>query len=94
MLFGILLDVALVLYLQITREAIQTAVSFTLSPLAQTHIFFSTGALLLYPAVLFYGIRLARDLQNQPLRKRHKRIALTAFVLRTLGFLFMFSLLE
>lgn len=91
MLTGISLDIGLVLYLQITREAVQTALSFTLSPLELTHIAFSSCALLLYFPVLFLGCRLLKE-SNLMLRRWHIRLALSAYVTRTFGFLFMFSM--
>lgn len=93
MLTGISLDVALVLFLQITREAVQTALKFELSALQHTHIAFSTAALLLYPLVIFLGWGLYNSPQNSALRQRHRAIAILCFILRTLGFLFMFSML-
>jgi hypothetical protein len=41
---GIVIDVGLVLYLQVTRSAVQTALSFSLHPLQQIHIGVSTLA--------------------------------------------------
>lgn len=87
---GIGADLGLVLYLQITREAVQTAVSFSLSPLEQIHILFSTLALVLYFPVLYLGIQLIRGQKTS--RLLHKRFAVTALIFRTLGFLFMFSM--
>lgn len=91
MMTAISLDIALVLYLQITRGAVQTALSFTLSPLEITHIAFSSCALLLYFPVLFLGFRLLRQSSAQ-LRRWHVRLALSAYIARTSGFLFMFSM--
>ncbi|MCB9029781.1 MAG: hypothetical protein H6619_01910 [Deltaproteobacteria bacterium] len=91
MLTAIFTDIALVLYLQITREAIQKAVSFTLEMLQMIHIGFSTVALLLYFPVLFLGFKL---LKGHDVKKWHVRFALTAFFFRTMGFFFMFSMLE
>lgn len=93
MLLGISLDVVLVLFLQVTRSAVQTALKFELTALQQTHIAFSTSALLLYPGVIYLGYKLFNDRQNQTLRARHKAVAITCFILRTFGFLFMFSML-
>ena len=93
MLLGISLDVGLVLFLQLTRSAVQTALKFELSVLQQTHIAFSTAALLLYPIVIYFGWRLLRNPEDSMLRRKHRKIAITCFILRTLGFLFMFSML-
>ena len=92
-LTGIFLDIALVVYLQVTRHAVQTAAAFTLKGLQQMHIGVSTVALVLYFPVLLLGMNLFHDSKNLRLRALHKRIAVTALIFRTLGFLFMFSML-
>jgi len=111
MLFGIAIDITLVLYLQVTRSAIQTALEFKLDIVQQLHIWLSTAALVLYFPVMFLGFRLLRALnqaqgnqaqgnqgqgnQGQPnsrLRILHIRYAVSAFIFRTAGFLFMFSM--
>ena len=79
MLSGILLDILLVLYLQVTREAIQTAFAFRLSILQQAHIAVSTIALLFYFPVIALGMVLLRLPQVRPgTRLWHKRLALLA----------------
>ena len=52
---GILFDLALVLILEIQRGAVETAVSFTLTPLQQAHIGASSVATALYIPVLILG---------------------------------------
>ena len=89
MLTGIGADMLLVIYLQITRGAIQKALSFSLNPVRQLHIAASTTALLLYFPVLYLGQKLLRDRAGPVTRKYHVRIALTAFVFRTLGLILM-----
>ncbi len=91
-LLGIIADISLVLYLQLSRSAIQTAVSFTLSPLEQTHIVLSSLALLLYFPTLLLGVSLLFD--NSSVRRiaYHRSFAISALTFRTLGFLFMFSM--
>ncbi len=93
-LTGIYLDVALVAYLQVTRGAVQTAMSFTLSALKQAHIGVSTVAFVLYIPVLILGTKLLKNPADGELRKIHKNVALAALIFRTLGFVFMFSMLE
>lgn len=92
MLIGISIDIALVLYLQFTRGAIQTAVSFTLSLFRQLHVLASTGAFVLYFPVLYSGWRLAAGTAPPGTRDRHVRLASIALFLRTLGFVLMFSM--
>ena len=92
MLTGIFIDIGLVFYLQITRSAIQTAVSFSLSWIRQLHVISSTLAFVLYFPVLASGWKLATGRGGRDLRRQHIRLATTALVLRTLGFLLMFSL--
>ena len=89
---AIFTDIALVLYLQVTRGAVQTALSFNLTLLKQLHIGTSTIALLLYFPVLYLGFRLLQGKGTARTRALHIRIAMTAFVFRTLGFFLMFSM--
>ena len=91
-LSGIFADLSLVLYLQFTRSAIQTAVSFTLSLWEQIHIAFSTLALLCYFPTLFFGILILTNGPTVRTLSLHRTFALSALTLRTLGFLFMFSM--
>lgn len=87
---AIILDVGLVLYLQVTRDAVQTAMEFSLSLPEQIHILFSTLALVLYFPVLYLGWAVVRGKSGA--RSKHRKLALVTFVCRTLGFLFMFSM--
>ena len=93
-LTGILLDISLVIFLQFTRSAIQTAISFELSILEQLHIAFSTTALICYFPTLYFGLRLLSGSYLPHVRIWHKRIACFALATRTLGFLFMFSMIK
>jgi hypothetical protein len=94
---AILMDLCLVLVLQVQRHAIQTAVSFTLSPLQQSHVIASTIATLFYFPTLYYGSSLYRRRvpkgAHAEYRKKHLLAAKAAFFFRTLGFILMFSLL-
>lgn len=94
MLAGILLDLSLVLYLQATRSALQTAVAFTLTTLQQYHVFVSLIATLLYFPVLVLGFKLWRGNVSIALRTWHIRLALSALICRTLGYFLMFSMIE
>ena len=91
---GIALDVGLVLFLQFTRGAVQKALEFSLEILKQAHIGFSTSALLLYIPVVVLGIRILRGDSSTETRQRHRSVARLCLFLRTLGFLFMFSMLQ
>ena len=91
---GLVLDIALVFYLQVTRSAVQTAASFTLSPLSQLHILFSSCALLLYFPMIFLGIKLNLGTPAEKTRLLHRRIGALTLILRSLGFGFMFSLIR
>lgn len=88
----IALDVALVLYLQFDRDAVQKAMEFTLDLSKQAHIVFSTAALILYLPVAFSGYRLLRGEDSPTRRGRHRWLAYSCLILRTLGFAFMFSM--
>lgn len=86
-------DLGLVLLLELQRDAINTAVSFSLSPLQQAHIGVSTIATVLYIPTLYFGILRSRGALDGRGRARHLTFGLLAFLFRTLGFIFMFSLL-
>jgi hypothetical protein len=89
---GIVIDVGLVSYLQVTRSAIQTALSFSLDPLQQIHIALSTLALIMYFPTLYFALRLLCGDEAGGTFVRYKRFVIPAFILRCLGFLFMFSM--
>ena len=92
MLTGISADICLVLYLEVTKGAVEKALLFDLTPLQMTHIGFSTCALILYFPVLYLGGRLVTGKGSASTLFWHKRVAILALVLRTFGFLFMFSM--
>lgn len=95
MILGITFDLGLVIFLQFQKHAIQTAVSFTLTPIQQAHVGFSTLATLLYFPVLYFGFkRWNNPTANSNLRKRHIYFGLAAFAFRTIGFFLMFTLLS
>lgn len=94
MLLGLGLDISLVLYLQITKDAVQIAAKMSLPVLEQIHILFSTLALLLYFPVIVLGLKLLQNCGNMRTRSLHIKLAILAYISRTLGFLFMFSMLK
>ena len=91
MLTGIVIDVSIVLILEVQRNAIDTALSFRLSPMQQAHIGCSTTALLLYFPTVFMGWKLWKGNSTPRLRQWHINVAVVAFCFRTLGFLLMLS---
>lgn len=92
MIVGISIDLALVFYLQLTRDAIQKAVGFDLGLGAQLHIIFSSIAGILYFPVIYFGYRLIKVGPCPRLLFRHKALALPALAARSVGFFFMFSM--
>lgn len=93
MSIALFLDIALVLLLQIKRDAIQTAASFNLDFLQQIHIFSSLSAVVLYLPALYLGWSLFYGKLTH-LKDLHIKIGIVAFILRSIGFLTMFSLLS
>ena len=91
---GITVDVMLVTYLQLDRNAMQTAMSFNLDLLNQIHIINSSIALLLYCPVCYLGAMLVLNRASERQRAWHLRLASAALLFRTLGFLFMLSLIK
>lgn len=91
---GMLLDVMLVVHLQLTRDAVQKAASLTLGALEQIHIVNSSIALLLYLPVFYLGALLILGRATVGQRAWHLRLAISALIFRTLGFLFMLSFIK
>lgn len=95
---GIVGDLALVLFIQYQKSAIQTALAMNLSFLQQAHIACSTLATVLYIPVLILGVMLTKS--HMPTEKRaatkkwHLRLGPSAFLFRSLGYLLMFSMLD
>ena len=88
------LDLALVGTLEIKRNAVEKALEFSLGPWQQAHIMASLLALSLYGPVFALGLwRYLRPGSPAPARLWHIRLGIAAFVLRSLGFLLMFSML-
>ncbi len=94
MCLAIGIDLAVVATLQVLRDAVQTAVAFTLAPIQQGHVLTSATATFLYLPVLFLGWALWRNpSRSTKLRTPHITLGLAALICRTLGFFLMFSLL-
>ena len=92
MLSAILSDLSLVVLLEVQRQAIDTALSFSSNLLQKTHIISSTLAVVFYIPTVIYGVlRLKTKPPCQKINKRHKNLGLIAFTFRTIGFIFMFG---
>jgi hypothetical protein len=91
---GMALDLALVLTLEFTRNAIATALGGKLTGPQLTHILASTLAVLLYFPVFALGFKRlhAPSSANEVLRTWHMRLGFMALSLRAVGFAFMFSI--
>lgn len=93
-LSGIILDLLLVVYLQLTRDAVETALSLEVSLLGGIHIICSSLAGILYFPLFYTGILLISHNESPAIRKTHRLLGTTALLFRTLGFLFMFSFIK
>lgn len=88
------LDLILVLFLEATRGAIAEAVAMDMTILQQLHILFSTLAVVLYFPLIYIGLKNLKHQSSPDQKIWHRRLGFTAFALRSLGFLLMFSLLS
>ncbi len=87
------IDLSLVLLLELQRDAIGTVISLEMNTLPLLHVLFSALAVVCYVPMILMGRKLWAA-ENVKLRTWHRRIGWTTFLLRSLGFLLMFSLLE
>lgn len=90
---GILTDLTIVMLLEINRDAVKTAVKFSLTTLQQLHVGTSACATALYFPVAVLGLLRLFGSGNSRVRHLHLRSGVAAFIFRSLGFIFMFSLL-
>jgi hypothetical protein len=89
------IDIILVLTLELQRDAIHTALSFSLNWLQQSHIVASSIASTLYIPILILGFKKFSENKNRlSINKWHKYLGIAAFVFRTLGYALMFSMLK
>jgi len=88
-------DISLVLFLELTRSAVDTAVKFELTLGQKTHIVTSLVSVLLYLPLLFMGFKmfLNSDLSAK-YRSWHISFGGAAMVFRTIGLLTMFYFLK
>ena len=94
-LAGIGLDLALVVWLEVTMRVVQRVAGTDAHqpyPMVRwVHIASSTVAVALYFPTLWYGFRMLRGPADSGVRKRHAVFATLALVLRTVGFLCMWG---
>ncbi|MDB5036838.1 MAG: hypothetical protein JWQ35_366 [Bacteriovoracaceae bacterium] len=96
MLTAISIDISLVLVLELQRAAIKTALDMKLGFFQQLHIASSLLAVLFYFPTMYFGWKAFRDhSKNIPVTSnRHIWLGITAFILRSIGFITMFSMLH
>ena len=88
------LDILLVLVLEFQRAAVQTVIAHRLNTWQMTHVGFSLLAVLLYLPVGYMGWQRFQRRASEKQEIWHFRLGITAFVFRTLGYAFMFSMLK
>jgi hypothetical protein len=91
---AISIDLLIVLTLEIQRHAVNTALEFSLTPLQQIHIGFSTLATVLYFPIVALGLLRLKGRTGENSAHWHKRLGVAAFIFRTSGFILMFSMLD
>ena len=90
-LAGIALDLALVVYLELDRGVVEKTMTDHFSVLRWVHIWSSTLAVVAYFPTLWFGFRMLKTPADAVLRSRHAAVAMTALVLRTIGFFCMWG---
>jgi len=91
---SMILDVLLVLIIELNRSAIATVLDFSLRPLQQAHVYSSTLAIIFYIPVAFLGWGLLHGQLKPSGKRNHRLFGIIAFVLRSLGFILMFSMVK
>lgn len=91
-LAGIGLDLALVVWLELSRGVVEKTMHDQFSVLRWVHIWSSTLAVVLYLPALWYGLRMLRSAAaDADLRRRHALVATLALAARTVGFACMWG---
>ena len=90
-LAGIALDLALVVWLELSRGVVEKTISEHFSVLRWVHIWSSTLAVVAYFPTLWLGFRMLRTPADAVLRSRHAAAAMTALILRAIGFVCMWG---
>lgn len=94
MSFSMITDIGLVLILEATRSAVDTAVKFELTALQKIHILTSLVAVVLYLCMFYLGYKRYKDKKNtQRIKNLHMRFGITTLIFRSVGWLTMFSFL-
>ena len=88
---GMVVDLGLVVYLEMDRSVIEQTAQKHFSAVQWTHIGSSTLATVLYIPTIILGVRLMMGLGGSGVRAWHKRCAVSALLLRTVGFAFMWA---
>ncbi len=91
---GALIDLLLVGVLEFERSAIAATLGGSLNVFQMGHIITSSCAVALYLPTMFFGLRAISGKSVRDKRETHIYLGRLAFVLRSIGFLLMFSLLE
>lgn len=92
--FAMALDLALVLTLELQRDAVGTALSFTLNPWQQAHIATSSIATALYFPMIALGALKFTKYRGYNVNHWHKILGIACMAARGLGYLLMFSMLS
>jgi hypothetical protein len=88
------LDLFLVITLELTRGAIETTLFKPLLWTQYVHISASLIAVILYFFQISFGLKLRKSLSDEQYRKMHKRIGLSCFAFRSIGFIFVYSMIS
>lgn len=88
---GMALDLGLVLYLEFTRSVIEKTMTTRYDALETIHIATSAAAVALYVPTIVLGVRLMAGNTSAGVRLWHRRSAVAALALRTVGFAFMWA---
>lgn len=88
---GMALDLGLVLWLEFTRSVIESTVEKPLGVLEGIHIGASLAAVVLYLPTIVLGVLLIRRRGGRAVRVWHKRCAVPALALRTVGLAFLWA---
>ena len=94
-LSGIALDLAMVVWLEISRGVVEKVAGaephVPFPAVRWVHIASSTLAVVAYLPTLWLGFRMLKTPDDAGLRSRHAKVAMTALVLRTIGFICMWG---
>ena len=90
-LCGIALDLLLVVWLEVSRGVVEKTMHDHFSVLRWAHIWSSTAAVVAYLPTLWLGSRILRNSADPVLRRRHAAVAMTALILRAIGFVCMWG---